>query len=203
MGGTALFSNPLLCTRGTATTGMDIFWADTEGSIRQLWELRQPMRCDDPWYNSILNMFRDGRLDMNDYSMLHGFPTAIPGSWNPTTAKTPCSCGKDARLLPGCTHTYYKTSWAQMFLDGYSGAQIIEGTLAAELRGARECRACITTRKKRQRVLPFGAVPEAKLHEEPFCSAPAIFSYNVPKYCAVHRRVVACIVTRLAWICEF
>ena len=125
---------------------------------------------------------------MDNYSMLHGFPTATPGSWESQAARTPCSCGKDARLLPGSTHEYYKTSWSQLFLSGYSGREIVDGCSAEALKQARECETCIAARKKRQRVLPFGAVPEAKLHEELFSSAPAIFSYNVPKYFAVHLR---------------
>ena len=51
-----------------------------------------------------------------------------------------------------------------------------------------ECAACAHARKQKRRVLPYGPVPEARLHEEPFASAPAIYDYNVPKYHAMHLR---------------
>ena len=99
VGGTALFSNPL-DARGTAAEGMDIFWASGRDSIRQLWELTQPMRCPDEWYNAILNMFRQGELTTDAYSMLHGFPTATPGQWDLNSKTTTRSCGEDVQVLP-------------------------------------------------------------------------------------------------------
>ena len=63
-----------------STAGMDLFWANETDSIRSLWELKQPMRCEDPWYNGILHSFRHGVLTMDTYHLLHGFPTTTPGS---------------------------------------------------------------------------------------------------------------------------
>ena len=39
----------------------------------------------------------------------------------------------------------------------------------------------VSAQEKRQRILQLGTVSEAKLHEEQFSCAPAIFSYNIPK----------------------
>ena len=88
-----------------------------------------------------------------------------------------CRCAEDLVQLPGHQCVKYKRRWAEMFLNGASGA---------ELMGS-ECGHCQATRRKRARVLPLGA-HEPHLHREPFVSAPAIYNYNVPKYWAVHLR---------------
>ena len=59
------------------------------------------MRCEDVWCNSVLNVCRKGRLDMNTYSFLHGYPTSTPGSWGPVERQTPCTCAADMHLVPG------------------------------------------------------------------------------------------------------
>ena len=179
--GTALFSNPLLCTRATAATAIDLFWTSGKDTIRELWELTQAMRCPDPWYTVILKMFRHGNLTMDSYCLLHGFPTSTPGSWDPVELKTGCACGDDVQLLPGTTNTYYKTSWAKLFLNGHGWNELVQVD-------CKECEDCASARNKRCRVLPFGPATKANLRTEPFASAPAIFSYNVPKYFAVHLR---------------
>jgi len=76
------------------------------------------MRCEDVWYNRVLNVCREGRLVMNTDSFLHGYPTSTPGSWDPVQRRTPCTCAADMHLVPGSQDEHYKQSWAELFLRG-------------------------------------------------------------------------------------
>ena len=126
------------------------------------------------------------------------------------------ACDWDVAPLPGAPGLYYKKSWAALFLQNWSpsvsaaglkwqpsseavAGQVSHGDPVAiygsgpDIESARsmeesECAACAHARKQKRRVLPYGPVPEARLHEEPFASAPAIYDYNVPKYHAMHLR---------------
>ncbi len=150
------------------------------------------MRCEDTWYNDVLRKCRHGCLDTDSYSLLHGFPTSTPGSWDPVRHRTSCPCGDDVKLLPGATDEFYKQSWGTLFLAGHSGRAIVDGLLGEGDAGARECQECAAARRRRQRVLPFGAASDAGLHEEPFASAPAIFivtSRNTSPYISVPGRL--------------
>ena len=46
--GTAIFSNPLLVSR-MAQSCLNMFWGDDADRVRRVWELTQPMRCEDTW----------------------------------------------------------------------------------------------------------------------------------------------------------
>ena len=187
VGGDALSGNPFLVDGGLARSGLDLFWNTGLDTIRHLWELTLPMRCDDKWYNKVLTKCRFGRLDLNTYCLLHGLPTLTPAGWEDNAHTQQCSCTKEADLmiLPGTTNDYYKEAWANLFLEGWSGKDIISSQ--KELAHS-ECAACTCKRHSFKRVLPHGPVPDTRLHEEPFASAPAIFSYNNPKYFAMHLR---------------
>ena len=83
----------------------------------------------------------------------------------------------DVVQIPGHPATKCKRRWAEAFVQGASGSELMSD----------ECAKCAEARHKRRRVLPIGSV-EPTLHQEPFSSAPAIYNYNVPKYWAVHLR---------------
>ena len=95
-----------------------MFWGDGVDVVRRVWEFVQPLRCEDPWYNSMLVLCREGRLDMDTYSFLHGFPTSTPGSWDTAMRKTHCQSGEDVRLVTKTAEVWFKTSWANRFLKG-------------------------------------------------------------------------------------
>ena len=94
VGGTALFSNPAYASTGGTRRGMSFFWGAGHDSIHQTWELTEPMRCEDVWYNSFLTACRDGNLTSELYNLFHGFPTLTP-------ARSTCTCSEDVVKLPG------------------------------------------------------------------------------------------------------
>ena len=182
---TALSGNPFLFSSQLATSGLDLFWKTGLDTIRHLWELTLPMRCDDTWYNSVLTKCRLGKLDFKTYCLLHGLPTLTPAGWEGKVTPQDCSCTAKVKLLPGTTNVYYKEAWANLFLEGWSGSDII---FSQKELAPSECETCARKRHSCKRVLPHGPVTNMGLHEEPFASAPAIFSYNNPKYFAMHLR---------------
>ena len=58
-------------------------------------ELTMQMRCDDEWYNSMLNECRAGELSNDNHAFLHYKDTTVPGSWLSTTGATACGCCDD------------------------------------------------------------------------------------------------------------
>ena len=82
---------------------------------------------------------------------------------------------------------YYKQEWATLFLKGYSGKSIVDGTHGETAR-SKVCIKCVEMRGHRCRILQPGNSIATDLHGEPFASAPVIYSYNVPKYFTVHLR---------------
>ena len=206
---TALFGYPK--KNGVAGQGLNLLWKTGLDTIRGLWELTQPMRCDDTWYNEVLGKCRHGHLDLETYCLLHGLPTSTPASFDvreqatdagaaaPSVmtvkgiAKPPgsgiagCQCSNDVELVSGTTNVYCKRAWATLFLQGWSGRDIVCRQPENPHEHA-ECSACAAKRKQCKRVLPHGPVKDRELQEEPFASAPAIYSYNLPKYYAMHLR---------------
>ena len=51
-----------------------------------------------------------------------------------------------------------------------------------------ECADCRTERSKRHRVLTNADSIAAELHKDPFSSAPALYTFNVPRYFATNLR---------------
>ena len=49
VGEIALFARPSAAPSGTATAGLALMWDRSRDSIQRVWELTDPMRCDDPW----------------------------------------------------------------------------------------------------------------------------------------------------------
>ena len=125
---------------------------------------------------------RFGRLKQDTYCFLHGTPTYVP-------ALEGCSqCGHD--ILEDPVLGRYKKSWADVFLKGadMSTHTHIEGS---------ECATCSQTRTLRQRVLSLEAVPNsvsdqarilAEVRQPPFTDAPALYTFNVPRYFNIQLR---------------
>ena len=68
--------------------GLELFWSDTTHYV----ELEDQVRCVDPWWQTVLDELRDGRMTADTHAFLHGLPTAAPGSWLHGRAQ----CGNEA-----------------------------------------------------------------------------------------------------------
>ena len=101
--GTFLASNPLDVPAGCAQRALELFWNDGEDSIRKVWLLTELMRCDDAWYNAFLNECREGRLQSEKYSYLHGLPTLT------SPCQSNCKCKDDVENDPILGK--YRKSW--------------------------------------------------------------------------------------------
>ena len=60
-----------------ASGGLELMWQCVQGDT----ELTVPYRCEDAWWNSVLNQIRVLQLSDEDYAFLHGTETTLPGSW--------------------------------------------------------------------------------------------------------------------------
>ena len=172
--GTFLASNPLDVPAGCAQHALQLFWRGSENSVRHFWELTELMRCDDQWYNSFLRQCRVGDLSMEDYCFFHGLPTLTsPCAGN-------CNCNMD--VMDDEILGRYRKAWKNIFLNGCSNMTAFKKNAQGE------CQDCHTERIKRHRVMkPSDAVPP-ELHKKPFSGAPALYTFNVPRYFATHLR---------------
>ena len=169
--GTSLCSNPTDISQGLAQNGMSMLWDNGPDCIQRTWSLTQPVRCNDPRYNEFLRQCRFGCLSAEYYSFIHGLPTL-------TAAQKTCACNNDVVADP--TLGAYKQSWKKLFLEGaLDMTKVIQES---------ECKACQKERLRKCRVLPTsGSTPE-ELKTPPFSTAAAIYSFNVPRYFAIHLR---------------
>jgi ATP-dependent DNA helicase PIF1 len=162
--GTPLCAHPDDVALGVAELGYNLLWERDFNGIQKTFNLTEPMRCDDAWYNGFLNKCRHGSLDLDTYSFFHGLPTIEP------VGSAQCTCQElETRL--------------QDFL--------VCGESSLEIR-SRECASCRSEREKRARVIPGTATTDdekrrlARVMEDvkktPFVEAPAIYAYNVPKW---------------------
>jgi len=168
----------------TAREGLALLWDRTRDSVRRIWELTQPMRCDDPWFFAFLQECRNGRLGAQNYFYIHGVPTDTVGSMIPGETAPRCGSASCAALQDG--------RWRALFLQGASGAELM----------GMECAICQAERTGRHRVVDD--VGDPRFQEAPFDAAPYIHPHNVPKYAAFHLR--AALFARrsgrcLHWVC--
>ena len=101
------------------------------------------------------------------YAYFHGLPTF-------TSPGHTCTCNNEvvANEIVGS----YRNDLAQSFLNGASSMQeIIQRSEAS-------CKVCSDERTRRHRVLTsLETIPE-ELHLPPYSTAPALYSFNVPRY---------------------
>jgi hypothetical protein len=105
--------------KATITHGLSLMW----DGVNQLIELKEQVRCSDPWWNAVLGEFRVRQLTKDTHAFLHGQRTSVPGSWTEGT----CTCGNSA-----CAK-----------LCGSAWKRIKEN----------ECKACRDERRRRVRVV--------------------------------------------------
>ena len=166
IGGTELTSNIALADPGCEQNAMQIWWGEGEDSIHHLWELVSPMRCDDVWYNKVLDECRRGALNYENYAYLHGLPTY-------TSPSAACTC--NAHVINDPILGPVRSDWQQYFLQGGDMEALQANTTS-------ECMTCRTERHDRQRVVTNLEHMRAEFQQPPFESAPTLYSYNEPRY---------------------
>ena len=171
--GTFLASNPLDIPPGVARNATDLFWLDTLDSVRHLWRLTEKMRCTDPWYNDFLEQCRMGNLREEYYCYFHGVPTMTSPGKN-------CQCNADVEEDPILGPL--RKSWKRAFLE--RGAVMADIVRDAES----GCSECAAERTRRCRVIRTPSAVTSDLREHPFSGAPALYSFNVPRYFATNLR---------------
>ena len=172
--GTFLASNPLDVPAGCAQRALELFWNDGKDSIRHLWQLTQLMRCDDKWYNTFLAECREGRLTIEKYSYLHGLPTLN------SPCEEHCKCKYD-REWDGVLG-YYRRSWRDKFMNEHA-------VMSKWLKSTKsECPNCRQERQRRHRVVTGHGALRPELYRQPFVGAPALYTFNVPRYFATNLR---------------
>ena len=166
--GTYLASDPdLTPSYGLARNSLDLFWNEGSDTIRNFWSLTQLMRCKDRWYNEFLTQCRGGELTDEMYAFLHGLPTL----------KSPCAnCACNSNNKEDPLLGSYRVDWKTKFLQG-------ERDMATYIRDSEQaCVQCTEERKRRHRVLSdLSNIPNA-LTKPRYTSAPALYSFNVPRY---------------------
>jgi hypothetical protein len=123
---TALFDKPSSGNTLLAADGLHYIWSRERDSLQGVWELTEPMRCTDPWFqNSVLAEARRGALCADNYFFLHGMPTSVVGSMIPGEPAPRCGSA-------GCLELQLR-EWSRRFRDG---AMAVEFTLGDYPEGA-------------------------------------------------------------------
>jgi hypothetical protein len=66
----------------SVSRGLDLFWnEDTEEGVQGMTELTATFRCQDLWWNEVLDEIRELRLSADNHAFLHGERTTVTGSW--------------------------------------------------------------------------------------------------------------------------
>ena len=115
VGATALFDRPSAGNTILASNGLKRFWSRDQDSLQGVWELTQPMRCSDPWYQAFLAEVRRGELCLDNYFFIHGMPTSVVGSMIP--GETAPRCGNSSCL------ELQEREWPARFQRGASATE--------------------------------------------------------------------------------
>ena len=62
--------------------GQELVWGSAGQGIQGLTELIECERTRDRWLQTLQQEIRNGALSQTNHAFLHGWPTAVPGSWN-------------------------------------------------------------------------------------------------------------------------
>ena len=176
--GTFLCSNPVEVPAGRAREALNIFWDQGPDTIRNFWPLREVMRCRDPWYKDFLDLCRKGELSEEMYNLFHGLPTL-------TAAGEKCDCNKDV-VKHDPVLGQYKNSWKDVFLNGCANmAEHIQNSECHACRCARSDRCRVLRRSPRTPLLHSVTHTTSAEEKAVLSKAPALYSFNVPKYFAI------------------
>ena len=163
---TSLFDHPSKVSSDLAHEGLLLLWGQNRDSVQRLWELKQPMRCTDPWYIAFLTQCRNGNLCLEDYFFIHGSPTDTVGSMIPGADAPACGNPECARLQ--------EEGWKEVFKNSktITGAELME----------QECATCRKERAARAAVAMTSG--DERFDAQPFSTAPYIHQLNDPKHAA-------------------
>jgi hypothetical protein len=173
---TAIFFNPFSQGQHHVSRIMDMFWNRDVDSMNAMIELTEAKRCRDPWLLAFVQECRSGKQSWEMYNLIHGFPTAMVGSWMPTGSEQ-----RSYSLLCGNETCYHLCDviWPQDRKNCRPWAEMV----------VQECEVCEKHREMRCRVRL--RAEEDKRHEEPpFTDAPYLHPYNHPRYHALLLRAV-------------
>ena len=76
----------------------------------------------------------------------------------------------------------YRKHWKDKFTQGCLDMAAMQRTEGSE------CKTCQEERDKRHRVLASHEELPARLRQDPFCSAPALYTFNIPRFFATYLR---------------
>ena len=114
---TALFDRPSSGGSLLASEGLRLMWPRDRNSVQRVWELTEPMRCSDAWYQgSFLAEARYGRLCSDNYFFINGAPTMLVGSMIPGEAAPRCGNARCFELQQG--------EWAGRFQVGAKAVEL-------------------------------------------------------------------------------
>ena len=173
---TPIFANPFSQSQHHVSRIMDMFWNKDIDSMNAVVELTEAKRCRDPWLLAFIQECRNGKQSWEMYNAIHGFPTAMVGSWMPGA-----SVQREYTLLCENEACYRLCDeiWPQQRKNSSPWAEMVVA----------ECEVCAKHRELRCRVRMQG--DEDKRHEEqPFTDAPYLHPYNHPRYHALLLRAV-------------
>ena len=184
---TALFLPPGIVDKAPHIQDvLNVFWGNDANSLNYFTELTQQLRVEDPWYRLFLARCRAGHLDDEMYNFILGLPTQHCGSWMAAdvaveTTRSPEKASHSGTLgYAACGNTTCASLhevWYRMAKEGTTWTSQV----------SMECKACEEERRRRNRLLK---PQDARLHEEPFVSAPYVTKNNDPKYKAMLLRAV-------------
>jgi hypothetical protein len=181
----ALFSNPFAKEAHDVQRILNMFWSRDIDALTHMHELHQSRRCQDPWLLAFLSECRNGRQSWMMYNFIHGFPTAVPGSWLPAEGPITSdelqtnTCAASGTLFGNVQCGVERCAklatevWPEMNKAGASW----------EAMRNLECQFCSAERERRHRVRD-GDKDERQL-SQPFVDAPFIHPFNKPKYHAL------------------
>ena len=105
---------------------------------------------------------------MGDYCSFHGLPTlTFPRA-------SSCRCNDD--VVADAVLGPHRMAWKEHFLKGCADVSALQKSLEGE------CAECGAERQRRHRVLTYADSLGPELHRGPFTGAPALRTFNVPRY---------------------
>ena len=200
---TPLFEPPKKAKTDVAYEGAMLLWGQNRNSVQRLWELKQPMRCLDPWYLDFLHQCRHGMLDKEDYFFIHGVPTDNAGTWIRNAGMPACGKKQCANLRmivekmfksadPKDLHRMLEKEIEEYKQKRNMKAEdtltLPEAVLISMLIKKEECSECNKERTARAAVAM--KKDDDRFKRLPFSTAPYIHQLNDPKHAANLQRSV-------------
>lgn len=157
-----LLAIPYAWGQPTAQHGLHLLWHHTNALI----ELTYQIRCEDEWWNEVLEEMREGTMTQNTHRFLHGEMTTVTGSYL-TSHKAPQCSNEACHVL--CARAQPATAAETVAVENH-------------------CRCCREHRALRKRVARNADDLRPYLQQEKFRHAVSIVAYNDIKFDTCKRR---------------